>query len=74
PVPIKTIMNGLGMITGLCKRPHGKMTKKGVDIVRGALQEVWDKNPKMIEPIEGYYDVSVGDRLEDDSVWDNLSY
>ncbi|MFH1055440.1 MAG: 4-hydroxy-tetrahydrodipicolinate synthase [Candidatus Altiarchaeota archaeon] len=74
PVPIKTMMNGLGMITGLCKRPHGKMTKNGVNIVRGALQEVWSKNPKMLEPIEGYYDVKVEQRLSDDRIWDKLSY
>lgn len=74
PVPIKTMMNGLGMITGLCKKPHGKMTRRGVETVRKALKEVWAKNPQLLEPIEKYYDVNIAERLKDDKVWDNLSY
>jgi 4-hydroxy-tetrahydrodipicolinate synthase len=74
PVPIKTMMVGLGMISGPCKRPLGRMTRQGVSAVRGALKKVWEHDPKLLEPIESYYDVKVGDRLADDSVWACLSY
>jgi 4-hydroxy-tetrahydrodipicolinate synthase len=74
PVPIKTMMNGLGMISNLCKRPHGRLTRNGVNIVRSALQKVWSDSPKMLEPIEKYYDVSMDERLGDDKVWESVCY
>jgi len=74
PVPVKTMMNGLGMITGPCKRPLGRLTRKGVGLVRAALKQVWEKNPKLLEPVEGYYDVKIADRLGNDRIWDGLSY
>ena len=74
PVPVKTMMAGLGMITGPCKRPLGKMTKNGVQTVRDALKGVWQKSPQLLEPIEGYYDVHIDERLRDDRFWEKLSY
>jgi 4-hydroxy-tetrahydrodipicolinate synthase len=62
------------MITGPCKRPLGKLTKKGVMLVRDALRTVWGKNPELLEPIEGYYDVSIEERLEENRIWSELSY
>jgi 4-hydroxy-tetrahydrodipicolinate synthase len=74
PVPIKTMMVGLGMIKGPCKRPLGRLTKKGVTVVRNALKQVWAKDPYMLEPIEDYYDIRIEKRLEDDKAWKKLSY
>lgn len=74
PVPIKTIMTGLGMQKSLCKQPLGKLSKQGVDIVRDALRKVWRKDPTLLEPIEGYYDVDIEKRLDDDKVWSGLGY
>jgi 4-hydroxy-tetrahydrodipicolinate synthase len=74
PVPVKTMMNGLGMITGPCKRPLGRLTKKGVDVVRGALKTIWEGNPEVLEPVEAYYDVKIADRLGNDKIWEALSY
>jgi len=74
PVPIKTMMVGLGMITGTTKRPLGKLTKKGVGLVRDALRQVWQKDPKLLEPVEGFYDVDLEKRLGDDKIWAQLSY
>ncbi|MBU0762271.1 MAG: 4-hydroxy-tetrahydrodipicolinate synthase [Candidatus Altiarchaeota archaeon] len=74
PVPIKTMMAGCGMIDARLKRPMGKLTKKGVSTVRGALQKVWSQTPKILEPIEDFYDVDLAKRLEDDRIWDSLSY
>jgi 4-hydroxy-tetrahydrodipicolinate synthase len=33
PVPIKTMMKGLGLPSGPCRPPLGKMTPKGVEVV-----------------------------------------
>ncbi|MFH1126281.1 MAG: 4-hydroxy-tetrahydrodipicolinate synthase [Candidatus Altiarchaeota archaeon] len=74
PVPVKTMMAGLGMQKGLCKQPLGKMTKQGVGIVRNALRDVWKNYPKALEPIEGYYDIDLEKKLEDDKNWKKLSY
>ncbi len=74
PVPVKTMMRGLGMIDGWCKRPLGRLTKNGVTIVRKALQDVWENYPQALEPIESHYDVSVAERLDDDGIWKALSY
>ena len=74
PAPVKTLMNGLGMMDGSVKKPLGKLTKKGVALVRDALKKVWDKNPKLLEPIGKYYDVDVGERIGKDEYWNKLSY
>jgi len=74
PVPVKTMMAGLGMMDGLCKRPLGRLTKQGVDIVRSALRTVWENTPEYLSPVGEYYDVDVGGRISDDSVWSKLSY
>ena len=74
PAPVKTLMNGLGMMEGSVKKPLGKLTEKGVAIVRDALKKVWDKNPKLLEPIGKYYDVDVEERIGKNEYWNKLSY
>ncbi|MFH0863454.1 MAG: 4-hydroxy-tetrahydrodipicolinate synthase [Candidatus Altiarchaeota archaeon] len=74
PVPIKTMMAGLGMITGSTKRPLGRLTRQGVAQVRDALRTVWAKDPKLLEPVAKYYDVDITKRLKDDNIWEKLSY
>ncbi|MBD3387832.1 MAG: 4-hydroxy-tetrahydrodipicolinate synthase [Candidatus Altiarchaeales archaeon] len=74
PVPVKTMMAGLGMIAGTCKRPLGKLTAKGVESVREALKSVWEGSPEVLEPIQGFYDVDIPSRLDDDNIWSKLSY
>ncbi|MBM3308793.1 MAG: 4-hydroxy-tetrahydrodipicolinate synthase [Candidatus Altiarchaeales archaeon] len=74
PVPVKTMMNALGMQTGLCKQPLGRLSKQGIETVRNALRQVWKNYPKALEPIEGYYDVNIEEKLGDDKNWKNLSY
>ena len=69
PVPVKTMMRGLGMPAGKCRRPLGEMLPEGVAQVRAALQEIWDNNPWILQPIEEYYKVDVAARLADDNNW-----
>ena len=72
PVPIKTMMNGLGLPAGAMRNPLGKMTPAGVLIVRDALKTVWKMSPEVLKPIEDFYGISVEKRLNDDSVWESL--
>ena len=74
PTPVKTMMAGLGMNDLVLKKPLGKLTRKGLDTVRAALRQVWELNPEHLLPIEEFYDVDVGARIKDDSVWSKLCY
>jgi 4-hydroxy-tetrahydrodipicolinate synthase len=74
PLPIKTLMQGLGMVTHGCRQPLGKMTIIGVETVRVAARRVWEANPEILQPIEDAYGVSMAERLNDDSFWTSLAY
>lgn len=74
PLPLKTMMNGLGMPAGPCRAPLGKMTILGVKEVRNALKEVWDKNPWVLKPIEEFYEVNISERLANNKIWAELAY
>lgn len=74
PLAIKTMMAGLGMPSGPCRQPLGKMTKAGIDVVRGALQTVWQKNPEVLQPIGSFFSVDVEARVADDSIWESFQF
>jgi 4-hydroxy-tetrahydrodipicolinate synthase len=69
PLAIKTMMNGLGLPSGPCRPPLGKMTPKGAEVVRNALQEVYEKNAEVLMPIQDFYKVNIEDRLSNDRFW-----
>ena len=73
PVPIKTLMTGLGMPAGQCKQPLGRMSRAGVEVVRAAAKQVWDRSPEILEPISRFYGIDVGARLADDAIWEALA-
>jgi len=73
PLPIKTLMNGLGMPSGPCRQPLGQMTSQGVAVVRKAIQTVYEKNPEFLKPIEDHYGVKLADRIGDDRFWDAVT-
>jgi hypothetical protein len=72
PLPVKTMMAGLGMLDGLCRMPLGKMTAPGVAAVRASLQQVWRDTPEVLRPIEAAFGVELGRRLADDAIWSSL--
>ena len=74
PLGIKTLMQGLGMVANGCRRPLGKMTPAGVQVVRAAARTVWDNSPDVLRPIEDAFDVSIAKRLDDAAVWAALAY
>jgi 4-hydroxy-tetrahydrodipicolinate synthase len=69
PVPIKTIMKGLGLPSGPCRPPLGKMTPKGVEVVRNALKEVYEKDQEVFTPLREFYKVNIEERLANDRYW-----
>jgi len=74
PLPYKTLMNILGMPSGPCRRPLGKMTKKGIQVVLNVARTVYEKTPEILEPIEKFFDVDLSKRLYDENVWRDLTY
>ena len=69
PLAIKTMMKGLGMPSGPCRQPLGKMTPKGIGIVRKALTEVYEKDREIFKPIQAFYKIKVEERLSRDRYW-----
>jgi 4-hydroxy-tetrahydrodipicolinate synthase len=73
PLPVKTLMSALGMPAGPCRRPLGRMSMAGVEILRAAVKKIWERNPEVLQPIEDFYGVDIGKRIEDDSVWASVA-
>ena len=74
PLATKTLMNILGMPSGPCRAPLGKMTKLGIRKVVESSRAVYNANPSLFEPIEDYFDVDVNDRLSSMEYWEGLYY
>lgn len=72
PLAIKTLMAGLGMPSGYCRKPLGKMSCAGVEIVRNAVRQVWTNNPELLNPIAEFYGIDIEARIADDSNWEPL--
>jgi 4-hydroxy-tetrahydrodipicolinate synthase len=69
PLGIKTMMKGLGMPSGPCRQPLGRMTPKGIEVVRNALKEVYGKDKEVFRPIQDFYRINIEERLSHDRYW-----
>ncbi len=69
PLPIKTMMKGLGLPSGPTRPPLGKMTPKGVEVVRNALKETYEKDREVFRSLEEFYKVNVEERFSNDRYW-----
>ncbi|UCD70453.1 MAG: 4-hydroxy-tetrahydrodipicolinate synthase [Syntrophobacterales bacterium] len=69
PLPIKTLMNGLGLPSGPCRPPLGRMTPKGVGVVRQSIRGVYERNKEVLMPIQDYYKVNLKERIDNDEYW-----
>ncbi|OGP58426.1 MAG: 4-hydroxy-tetrahydrodipicolinate synthase [Deltaproteobacteria bacterium RBG_13_49_15] len=74
PLAIKTLMSILGMPSGGCRRPLGKMTKNGLNIVLEAARRVQSNHPEIFAPIERFFGVDINSRLNTPSCWEDLAY
>ncbi len=74
PLPLKTMMQILGMPGGPCRRPLGKMTPKGFHIVLDALKKVQAGNPEIFEPVAAFFRVDIEKRLNDQTLQETLCY
>ena len=74
PSALKALMAILGMPSGGCRRPLGKMTQQGIEIVLTAARAVQTKNPEIFQPVADFFNVDIAKRLEDPANWKDLVY
>ena len=74
PLACKTLMNVLGMPSGPCRQPLGKMTRSGLEIVLGNARKVYVANPSVLQPIADFFDVDLSERLYNEKFWQGLTY
>jgi len=73
PVPVKTMMAGLGMISSAKRAPLGRMSSTAVAQCRKALGAVHAADPGILGPLEDAFDVRIDQRLGDDGIWSALA-
>jgi len=74
PLGTKTLMNILGMPSGVFRPPLGKMTWKGIQVVLKAARELYENNPEILEPIESFFGVDLEKRLNSEKFLSGLYY
>lgn len=74
PLAIKTVMSLLGMPSGPCRPPLGKMTRAGLDKALSIVRKVWTQNPEILQPIVDFFDVDIAERLDDPTYQEGLCY
>ncbi|MBC8393248.1 MAG: 4-hydroxy-tetrahydrodipicolinate synthase [Deltaproteobacteria bacterium] len=74
PLAVKVLMSILGMPSGGCRKPLGKMTKNGLEKVLEAGRTVQSKNPEIFKPISEFFEVDIDKRLNDPSIYAGLFY
>jgi 4-hydroxy-tetrahydrodipicolinate synthase len=74
PLAYKTLMAILGMPSGGCKPPLGKMTRNGLTKVLEAARTVQRTAPELLSPIADFFGVNIVERLENPQYWEGLCY
>jgi 4-hydroxy-tetrahydrodipicolinate synthase len=74
PLAFKTLMNVLGMPSGPCRKPLGKMTHTGLEIVLANARKVYETTPLILQPIADFFNVDLNDRLYKEQFWKGLAY
>ncbi len=74
PLAIKTLMAILGMPSGGCRRPMGKMTQTGLEKILRAARAVQKANPELLQPVADFFGVNVEERLNTPVYWKGLAY
>ncbi len=74
PLAIKTLMNLLGMPAGPCRRPLGRMTRAGIEVVVQAARQTLANDPSILEPVARFFEVDIEARLKDSRLVEKLTY
>lgn len=74
PLAIKTLMSILGLPSGACRQPVGKMTENGVDKVIAAAKKVLAETPEILQPAADFFNIDFAARLNDPASREGLYY
>jgi 4-hydroxy-tetrahydrodipicolinate synthase len=74
PLGLKTLMAILGMPSGMCRPPLGKMTRNGIETVLKAARNVYTNAPEILQPAADFFSVDIGERLENPEYREGLFY
>ena len=74
PLPVKTLMQILGMPAGPCRRPLGKLTQAGIEEVLAAARTVQAQSPEILQPAAAFFNIDIDERLNTDKYWTDLYY
>jgi len=74
PLPVKTLMRILGLPSGECRRPLGKMTRLGIERVIDTARRVLANAHYILEPAADFFGVDMDARLNDPAVIEGLYY
>ena len=67
-------MSILGMPSGMCRPPLGKMSQKGLNVVLEAARTVQSSAPEILQPVADFFNVDIEERLDNRSHWEGLCY
>jgi 4-hydroxy-tetrahydrodipicolinate synthase len=74
PLALKTLMQLLGVPSGPCRPPLGKMSRAGIDVVVGIAKTVQSSNPEILAPLAEYFNVDIDARINDERLLEGLYY
>ena len=74
PLALKTLMQLLGVPSGPCRSPLGKMSRAGLDVVVNIAKTVQSKNPEILAPLAAFFNVDIDARLNDERLLEGLYY
>jgi 4-hydroxy-tetrahydrodipicolinate synthase len=74
PLAYKTLMALLGMPSGGCKPPLGRMTRNGLAQVIETAETVQRTAPELFQPIADHFGVNIQERLENPKHREGLCY
>ena len=74
PLAYKALMSILGMPSGMCRQPLGKMTQNGINTVLEAARKVQSTAPEILQPVAEFFNVDIDARLENQENWEGLYY
>lgn len=74
PLALKTLMQLLGLPSGPCRPPLGKMSRAGLDVVVTIAKTVQSKNPEILAPLAEFFNVDIDARLNNTRLFEGLYY
>jgi len=74
PLAAKSLMAILGMPSGACRKPLGRLTRNALNVILEATRKVNRNNPEILAPIAGFFGVDIEARLNDTDLHASLCY